>query len=210
MLKRSVLVMTMTFIVAMLVGCKADSLEFKLTSKQIQSVVDGESVAVQFDAEFSLLGELDEDGRADLDRLIAIAEEVIEIEDVELETTALGVKVLIDGSIPMTTDKEEKSPWFLKVSNWDESTKRVELATGSNFKFLVGAMESVNFMLSADPYHPVKFKLKAKGAEVVAPAVEIDGVTHLLYRGAVDGRLTMNFSGGAFDDVGAGFLIKLQ
>ncbi len=190
-------------------GCKADSLEIKLDAKQIGDVIDGDTISVSFDAEFSLLGELDEDGRADLDDLLAIAEDYMEIEDVELETTAMGVKVLVEGSIPLTNKQSDPSPWFIRVSEWDDEMMLVELATGENFASISRAMERVNFMLSADPYHPVKFKLKANGARLIAPAVEIDGVSHLFYRGTIDKRITMNFSGGAFDNTGAGFLIKL-
>jgi hypothetical protein len=63
-------------------------------------------------------------------------------------------------------------------------------------------------MLSLDEFHPTKFKLKGKSIQVVAPAVEINGESYLLYSQEIDGRVSLSFKGGAFDSVGAGFFIK--
>jgi hypothetical protein len=52
--------------------------------------------------------------------------------------------------------------------------------------------------------------LKAPGSTVIAPAVEIGGITHLYYAEKIDNRLTMNFSGGPFDSTGGGFLVKFK
>lgn len=205
----SLLSIFFSFCLIVIAGCKADSIEIKLSDADIQDAIDGEEVDVDFEAQFSLLGELDEEGRVDLDRLVSIVRGYVELEDVELESELMGVKVLVEGSIPISASELENSPWFIKVSQWDDEQLRVELATGSSFPELADLMGDVNFLLSADPYHPIKYKLKAKGSLVTAPAVEINGRTYLLYRETVDKRITMNFSGGPYDNVGGGFLIRL-
>ena len=63
-------------------------------------------------------------------------------------------------------------------------------------------------MLSPDEFHPTKIKLKGSDVQVIAPASEINGDAYLLYKGAVDGQVSMKFEGGIFDSTGAGFFIK--
>ena len=63
-------------------------------------------------------------------------------------------------------------------------------------------------MLSPDEFHPTKIKLKGSDVRVIDSATEINGDAYLLYKGAVDGRVSMKFEGGIFDSTGAGFFIK--
>ena len=98
----------------------------------------------------------------------------------------------------------------MSVSPYDSEFYIVQLKTGTKFDRLESAMSDINFLLSADPFHPIKYKLKAPGSTVIAPAVEIGGITHLYYAEKIDNRLTMNFSGGPFDSTGGGFLVKFK
>ena len=195
------------FVACILTGCKADGLEVKLSGKDIASAIDGEEVTVDFEAEFSLFGELDEETKATLDQLLTLSEEYLVLDDVEIVKDDFTTKVLIEGSMPLTINGEEKSPWFIQISPQGEFYS-VQLTTGLRYERLAKDMGDINFLLSADAYHPVKFKLRAPGAAVIAPAVEIDGTTHLYYSEVIEKKLTMNFSGGPFDNTGGGFLIK--
>ena len=69
-------------------------------------------------------------------------------------------------------------------------------------------MQSINFMLAPSEYHPVKFKLKGSGVQILAPAVEVDGKSHLLLNTQIDGKLKLLFKGGVFESTGAGFFFK--
>ena len=84
----------------------------------------------------------------------------------------------------------------------------MELRTGSEFQNLSNQMSAINFMLSPDEFHPTKIKLRGKNVQVIVPATEIDGKSYLLYRGIVDGRISMKFEGGVFDTIGAGLFLK--
>ena len=63
-------------------------------------------------------------------------------------------------------------------------------------------------MLAPSEYHPVKFKLKGSGVQILAPAVEVDGKSHLLLNTQIDGKLKLLFKGGVFESTGAGFFFK--
>lgn len=195
---------------SLLLGCKADSLEIKLSDKDIQSAIAGEAVAIDFEAEFSMLGELDDENKATLDQLLVLAEEFLSLDDFEIAKGDFGAKVFLEGSIPLTANPEEESPWYVSVSPYDSEFYIVQLKTGIKFDRLESAMSDINFLLSADPFHPIKYKFKAPGSTVIAPAVEIGGITHLYYAKKIDNRLTMNFSGGPFDSTGGGFLVKFK
>ena len=95
---------------SLLLGCKADSLEIKLSDKDIQSAIAGEAVAIDFEAEFSMLGELDDENKATLDQLLVLAEEFLSLDDFEIAKGDFGAKVLLEGSIPLTANPEEESP----------------------------------------------------------------------------------------------------
>ncbi|MDA0360804.1 MAG: hypothetical protein O3A56_05715 [Proteobacteria bacterium] len=195
---------------SLLLGCKADSLEIKLSDKDIQSAIAGKAVAIDFEAEFSMLGELDDENKATLDQLLVLAEEFLSLDDFEIAKGDFGAKVLLEGSIPLTANPGEESPWYVSVSPYDSEFYIVQLKTGTKFDRLESAMSDINFLLSADPFHPVKYKFKAPGSTVIAPAVEIGGIIHLYYSEKIENRLTMNFSGGPFDSTGGGFLVKFK
>ena len=75
---------------SLLLGCKADSLEIKLSDKDIQSAIAGEAVAIDFEAEFSMLGELDDENKATLDQLLVLAEEFLSLDDFEIAKGDFG------------------------------------------------------------------------------------------------------------------------
>lgn len=139
-----------------------------------------------------------------------ILDEYMDISDFELETSSMGYTVTIEGEMPLTSNTDVKDPYFLNATDSDILTgyTQLSLMTGDKFDNLKSDMQAINFMLSPDEFHPTKFKLKGKSIQVVAPAVEINGESYLLYSQEIDGRVSLSFKGGAFDSVGAGFFIK--
>jgi hypothetical protein len=196
-------------VIALLAGCKADSLEIKISNDDVAKAISGKDSSVAFEAEFELFGNLDAKQKAELDRLIDLTDSYMDIDDIEIEKTMMGSKLIIEGLIPISVNKST-SPWYIKVSKWNDLLVEVKLETGTKFGALKSAITAVNMMLSPDPYHETKYKLKASGNYVLAPAVEIDGETHLFYSNNVDGRLTMKFVGDPFKNTGAGFLIDIN
>lgn len=188
-------------------GCVADSLEVKLKASDVESAINGKVESAKFEAEFGLLGKLDDEQRGQLDRISVLIQDYLDVDDVEIEDGDYKASLLIEGSLPVTSNPDEASAWFIKVSKDSPGVARVELASGRNYGPLKAALSDVNVMLAVEEFHPVKFKLKADKAHVMAPAVQIDGVTHLLFSDLIEGRLTMNFEGEPFKRTGAGFFL---
>ena len=84
----------------------------------------------------------------------------------------------------------------------------VQLRTGNDFDRMEREMQAINFMLAPDAFHPTRIRLRGDDQfEIIAPGAQVDGSYHLMWRGTSKDKLTLRFSGGPFDEVGAGFLI---
>jgi len=193
---------------ALLFGCNADQLEVNLKTDDLRQAAVGEQLFASFEAEFSLVSELDEQQRSELDQMIATVEDFMVIDDVEIENSDFGINLIVEGEMPISST-QVASPFYVSVTNSDifGDMYRVELGNGYEFERFQNAMQGINFMLAPNAIQPVKFKLRGEGT-VLAPAVEIDGYTYLFYAGDIDRRLTMNFSGGPFDNTSGGFLLS--
>ena len=182
------------FTSTLLMACKAEILEIDIKSKDVFSAVNGEEEVVEFEAKFSNFGELDEESRAQVEALENILVKFMEITDFELETTDMGYEVTLEGEMPIT-NQDLDTAYYVHVASSEifDGFTFLELRTGSEFQNLSNQMSAINFMLSPDEFHPTKIKLRGKNVQVIIPATEIDGKSYLLYRGIVDGRISMKF-----------------
>ena len=196
--------------VALLTGCNADKLEVALKTDEIRAVGQGEETSVPFEAEFSLMSELDDQQRAELDQIIATVEDFMEIDDIELENSDFGINLLVEGQMPISSTSVP-APWYVSVTHSDifSDLYRIELANGSEFDRFQNALQGINFMLAPNAVQPVKFKIRGEGV-VMAPGVEVDGYTYMLYAGEIDRCLTMNFSGGPWENTSGGFFLNKE
>ena len=133
----------------------------------------------------------------------------MEIDDFEIENTDMGYDVTLEGEMPIS-NKNLDATYYIHVSSSElfDGYTFLELKTGDDFNNLSNQMSAINFMLSPDEFHPTKIKLKGKDIQVIIPATEIDGESHLFYEGAINGKISMKFNGGIFDKVGAGLFLK--
>ncbi|CAI8214747.1 MULTISPECIES: hypothetical protein [unclassified Marinobacterium] len=195
-------------LLGVLAGCNADKLEVTLKTDEIRAVGQGELSTISFEAEFSLMSELDAEQRAELDQIIATVEDFMDIDDIELENTDMGINLLIEGQMPMS-GTQVSAPWYVSVTDSyvHDDLYRIELANGNEFDRFQNALQGINFMLAPNAVQPVKYKVRGEGL-VMAPGVDIDGYTYLLYAGEIDRRLTMNFSGGPWENTSGGFFLN--
>lgn len=193
--------------VVLLLGCKADSLVIKITAADIEEAVDGEEVTIDFVAEFIVHGELDEEQRAKLDMVSGIAEKYLDLDDIDLSKDGSSSTLTFEGSVPVSTEQNGSSPWYIRISDWDDEYHRVELVVGSDYAKMATEIKAISYMWEPNPYHEAKFKLKAKNKKIIAPVVQVDGDTHLFYEGTVGKSITLNFVGDPFTEAGAGFLL---
>jgi len=193
---------------ALLFGCNADQLEVNLKTEELREAATGTAMTTSFEAEFSLVSELDDQQRAELDQMIATVEDFMEIDDIEIQNSDFGITLTVEGQMPVSAS-EVAAPYYVSVTESDifGDMYRVELANGYEFERFQNAMQGINFMLAPNAVQPVKFKVRGEGT-VLAPAVEIDGYTYLFYAGDIERRLTMNFSGGPYENTSGGFLLS--
>ena len=192
----------------LLAGCNADKLEVTLKTDEIRAAAQGEATNISFEAEFSLMSELDAEQRAELDQIIATVEDFMDVDDIELENTDMGINLLIEGQMPMSS-VQAADPWYVSVTDSyiHDGLYRIELANGTEFDRFQNALQGINFMLAPNAVQPVKYKVRGEGM-VMAPGVDIDGYTYLLYAGEIERRLTMNFSGGPWENTSGGFFLN--
>ncbi len=195
---------------ATLAGCKADEVEIDLTGSAVAAAASGDHRMVDFEAEFSNFGEIDDEQRADMKTVENIIAKHVSVDDFEVEQTDMGFEVAVEGQIPMTSDPDTADPWFILVQPSDvfPETLRVQVVNGSDFDVLGDEVQQVNFMLAPDASQPTQIRLEADGMDVLAPAAQVDGRYHLLWRGTVTDRIRMTFKGGAYDSIGAGFFVR--
>ena len=191
-----------------LAGCNADKLEISLKTEQLRDAGQGIDNSTAFEAQFSLMSEMDDQQRSELEQMIATVEDFMEIDDVELESSDFGINLIIEGNIPVSAT-QVAAPWYVSVTSSEifGDLYRVELANGTEFDRFQNALQGINFMLAPNAVQPVKFKLRGEGV-VLAPGVEVDGYTYLLYADEIDRRLTMNFSGGPWENTSGGFFLN--
>jgi len=193
----------------LLIACRAEIVELDIKAKDVFAAVDGEDGVIEFEAQFSNFGELDEEARTQVEALENILTKFMEIDDFEIENTDMGYDVTLEGEMPIS-NKNLDATYYIHVSSsklFDGFTF-LELKTGDDFNNLSNQMSAINFMLSPDEFHPTKIKLKGKDIQVIIPATEIDGESHLFYEGVINGKISMKFNGGIFDKVGAGLFLK--
>lgn len=194
-----------------LIGCKADELDISFKTSDLISVKNGGSETAEFEAVFSMIGELDTESRALVDALENILGNYVYIDDFEIKTNEMGFEVTIEGEIPLVAGESDDAPYYVSIVPSDviEGSTQVQLKTGQKFDQMNSEMSSLNFMLTPDAFHPTRFRLRGDDdIEVLAPAVQIDGRDYLMWKGRVGDRLSLSFSGGAYDRTGAGFFFR--
>ena len=193
----------------LLIACKAEIVELDIKSKDVFAAVDGEDGVIEFEAQFSNFGELDEEARAQIEALENILTKFMEIDDFEIENTDIGYDVILEGEMSITNKKLDAA-YYIQVSSSEmfDGYTFLELKTGDDFYNLSNQMSAINFMLSPSEFHPTKIKLKGKDIKVIVPATEIDGKAHLLYNDTVNGKISMKFDGGVYNKIGAGLFLK--
>jgi hypothetical protein len=196
---------------ATLIGCKADELEISFKTSDLIAVKNGGSETAEFEAVFSMIGELDNESRALVDALENILGKYVYINDFEIKTKDMGFEVTIEGEIPLVSGEYDDAAYYVSIVSSDiiEGSTLVQLRTGQKFELMNSEMSALNFMLAPDAFHPTRFRLRGDhDIEVLAPAVQVDGQDYLMWRGRVGDRLSLSFSGGAYDRTGAGFFFR--
>ena len=208
-------------VAALLAGCKAQEVEVRVSTADLQDALAGEEVAVRFIARFESFGTLDDEKRQQLDQVQDIVEGALEIEDYNLVADSSKVTITVEGEVPVHVGEpgNHGEPFALYI--WETSnpllpgfTHALQLNTGKGFSQLEASMQQVSYMLAIDEVQPVMYRLRADSGSaipVLAGGAQLDGASFVVRALSVeDGeRISLTFKGGAYDAVFGGMLIAL-
>lgn len=194
---------------ATLVGCKADVVEIDLSEEGLLAAGNGQASKVEFEATFSGGGELGEDERSRIREMEAILKEVMTLDDFDIESTDNGFSVEIEGELLLVPASETTDePWYVSVGEYNglPDAYIVRVATSDSFPALSKKLEEVSPLMAPGAFHPTTFRLKADQLQILAPAVQFEGETHLFLDTEVATSESLIFSGIPFEETGAGFI----
>jgi len=203
------------FSIFLLVGCKADLIEIAIKSNEIKDVLNGETLDIEFETNFSLMAEFDDQTKMELERIEVIASKYATIEDFDVtENEYFGLDIAIEGELPLLYSADGSiptsisSPWVLLISDnkhqgvLSEFQYKLEFITTSSYGAFDGELQNVNFMLTADKYQPVKFKLRNKDSSnfrIFTGAVEGDGQSHATLETDVLDKISLTMKEGIYN-----------
>ena len=98
------------------IACKAEIVELDIKAKDVFAAVHGEDGTIEFEAQFSNFGELDEEARAQVEALENILTKFMEIDNFEIENTDMGYDVILEGEIPIA-NKTLDATYYIHVSS---------------------------------------------------------------------------------------------
>ena len=81
--------------VLLLFGCKADLVEIQIKTKDLKEAIAGEQMAVEFEAEFSLISEYDDETKGQMNVLEKSVENYISLEEFDISEGDFGLTITI-------------------------------------------------------------------------------------------------------------------
>ena len=198
----------------LLLGCKADLVEIGVNTKDLKKAVAGDQVAVEFEAEFSLFAEYNDETKGQIKSLEEVVQNYISLDEFDVAVGDYGLTVTIEGEIPLLyapdgkMPKDIKSPWALVISDNQDGGSlsgypyKLTVSTTSRFSAFEGELGNVNFMLSPDEFQPIKFRLKTSGDDqlrIFTGGVEVGGESRVVYESEVSKKVTLTMKGGVYE-----------
>tara|TARA_B100001059_G_scaffold164549_1_gene164091 strand:+ start:442 stop:1125 length:684 start_codon:yes stop_codon:yes gene_type:complete len=212
---RFLLIINVIFISLLISGCKSELVEIEINTSDIFDVINGESTDVEFESVFSLISELDDETKMQLEKMEVVAEKYVSIDDFDVtEGEYLGLNISVEGELPIiynpngSIDNSITSPWVLLISDNDFSGSlsdykyKLEFVITPSYAAFDGELQNINFMLTADKFQPVKFKIKNKHDgkfEIFTGAVETDGESLTLLETVVEKRISLTMKEGIYN-----------
>jgi len=201
----------------MLFGCKADKIETSIGSEDLRKAIAGNTVSIEFKAEFSMMGDTeDEETKSQIKLIKNVVEKYISVEEFDITKGDFGFNITVEGDIPLVYSTGSKivtsseSPWIMKVSDNIEGgilsnfSHKLTFSTGPQFSAFSAELEGINFMLSPDQRQPMKFKIKNTGNSILhifTGGVEVGGESQAVYESRVEKRVSLTMKGGVYDSI---------
>ena len=88
-----------------LISCKSELVELEISTDDILDVINGGNADIEFESVFSLISELDDETKMQLEKMEIVAEKYASIDDFDVtEGEYLGLNISVEGEIPMIYD----------------------------------------------------------------------------------------------------------
>ena len=107
------------FILIILGGCKAELIETKIKTSDIKRAISQGMTTVPFETKITIMGD-SKDTRQQIKSFEEIIEQYVELDDVEIEKSMMGMDLLIEGNIQLvygkTLPKNRSDQWALYLN----------------------------------------------------------------------------------------------
>ena len=193
-----------------LVGCKAEIVETKVKTSDLNKSISGKVVSVPFSAVLSVLGD-DAKVRAQVKSYEGIIEKYVDVEDFEISKSMMGMEIKVTGNLPLVSGDKTKldgnDPWVLRIRKTANRTLqtpypyRMALETTNHFASFKSEFSKLNMFMSPDPLQPLLLKIRNRDKlklRVFTGSVEIQGKHHSIYEGEVAKRISLKMKGGVY------------
>jgi hypothetical protein len=203
------------FSIFLFAGCKADLIEISIKSNEIKDALNGETLDIEFETNFNLIAELDDQTKMELEKMEVIASKYATIEDFDVtENEYFGLDIAIEGELPLlyfadgSIPTSISSPWILLISDNDIGGAlspfkyKLEFTTTSSYGAFDGELQNINMLLTADKYQPVKIKLRNKDSSnfrIFTGAVEGGGQSHSTLETDVLDKISLTMKEGIYN-----------
>ena len=198
-------------IFVILTGCKAELIETKIKTSDIKRAISQGITTVPFETKITIMGET-EDTRQQIKSFGEIIEQYVELDDVEIEKSMMGMDLVIEGNIPLVHGKKlprnRTDPWALfikknKVKGLSESYPySITLLPTRNFGSFKNKFSELNILLTPSASQPVSFKMRNNDKSqfnVFSGGAMVNGEAHAIFTANVKRKLSLTMKDGIYD-----------
>ena len=198
-------------IFVILTGCKAELIETKIKTSDIKRAISKGITTVPFETKITIMGET-EDTRQQIKSFGEIIEQYVELDDVEIEKSMMGMDLVIEGNIPLVHGKKlprnRTDPWALfikknKVKGLSESYPySLTLLPTRNFGGFKNKFSELNILLTPSASQPVSFKMRNNDKSqfnVFSGGAMVNGEAHAIFTANVKRKLSLTMKDGVYD-----------
>ncbi len=199
------------FILVILAGCKAELIETKIKTSDIKRAISKGITTVPFETKITIMGET-EDTRQQIKSFGEIIEQYVELDDVEIEKSMMGMDLMIEGNIPLVHGKKlprnRTDPWalFIKKNNVKGLSESypysITLLPTRNFGSFKNKFSELNILLTPSASQPVSFKMRNNDKSqfnVFSGGAMVNGEAHAIFTANVKRKLSLTMKDGVYD-----------
>ena len=199
------------FMLVILAGCKAELIETKIKTSDIKRAISKGITTVPFETKITIMGET-EDTRQQIKSFGEIIEQYVELDDVEIEKSMMGMDLVIEGNIPLVYGKKlprnRTDPWalFIKKNNVKGLSESypysITLLPTRNFGSFKNKFSELNILLTPSASQPVSFKMRNNDKSqfnVFSGGAMVNGEAHAIFTANVKRKLSLTMKDGVYD-----------